>query len=248
MPWKLVILLTCSSFLRAFAEDYFVVPPNHRLSDHGLFNFYYYVPTIANEQPKRFRTGRRPALRMMPPNPNAVSNYADYYGLPVAEMDDGVPYNHRPYPATVNQNPKDMRDERPTYTREHDPFTAHSVQSETGKSQEFKMNRKKKLNKRPAEALELSSDGDRVEFQIQGHEGPATYVFGYDTGDGENRQYRLEERLPDGSVKGHYGYYDARGKLRTVRYLAQPDIGYTEKHHESNKVSSEEEEQEKNQN
>lgn len=55
-----------------------------------------------------------------------------------------------------------------------------------------------------------------------------------------NRQFRLEERSKDGSVKGHYGYYDARGKLRTVRYVARPIEGYTEKHHESNNASSEE--------
>ena len=57
----------------------------------------------------------------------------------------------------------------------------------------------------------------------------------------KNRQFRLEERLKDGTVKGHYGYYDARGKLRTIRYLARPFEGYKEKHHESNSPSSEEE-------
>lgn len=31
---------------------------------------------------------------------------------------------------------------------------------------------------------EISPDGDRVEFQIHGHAGPKTYVFGFDTGDG----------------------------------------------------------------
>ncbi|XP_078035299.1 uncharacterized protein LOC144469191 isoform X2 [Augochlora pura] len=75
---------------------------------------------------------------------------------------------------------------------------------------------------------------DRVQFQIEGHEGPQTYIFGFDTGRGRNRQFRLEERHLDGTVKGQYGYYDAAGKLRTVQYVAKPFDGYTEKHHESN--------------
>lgn len=84
-----------------------------------------------------------------------------------------------------------------------------------------------------ANDMKLSSDGNRVHFQIQGHEGPQTYIFGYDTGHGKNRQFRLEERFPDGTVKGHYGYYDSRGKLREVRYVARPFEGYEERHHES---------------
>ncbi|XP_031831487.1 uncharacterized protein LOC116426542 isoform X2 [Nomia melanderi] len=75
---------------------------------------------------------------------------------------------------------------------------------------------------------------DRVQFQIEGHDGPQTYVFGFDTGRGQSRQFRLEERHSDGTVKGQYGYYDAKGKLRTVQYVARPFEGYTEKHHESN--------------
>lgn len=46
----------------------------------------------------------------------------------------------------------------------------------------------------------------------------------------------MEEKLKNGTVKGHYGYYDARGKLRTIKYLAQPVEGYEEKHHESNSL------------
>ncbi|CAL7950847.1 unnamed protein product [Xylocopa violacea] len=80
----------------------------------------------------------------------------------------------------------------------------------------------------------LSEDTDRIQFQIEGHEGPQTYIFGFDTGYGKNRQYRLEERHRDGTIKGQYGYYDAKGKLRRVQYVASPFDGYTEIHHESN--------------
>ncbi|XP_043516373.1 uncharacterized protein LOC122532030 [Frieseomelitta varia] len=80
----------------------------------------------------------------------------------------------------------------------------------------------------------LSEDTDRIQFQIEGHEGPKTYIFGFDTGNGMNRQYRLEERHRDGTIKGQYGYYDATGKLRKIQYVAKPFEGYTEIHHESN--------------
>lgn len=30
----------------------------------------------------------------------------------------------------------------------------------------------------------LSEDTDRIQFQIEGHEGPQTYMFGFDTGHG----------------------------------------------------------------
>ncbi|CAK9822274.1 hypothetical protein ANTRET_LOCUS838 [Anthophora retusa] len=79
----------------------------------------------------------------------------------------------------------------------------------------------------------LSKDTDRMQFQIEGHEGPHTYIFGFDTGYGKSRQYRLEERHRDGTIKGQYGYYDAKGKLKKVQYVARPVEGYTEIHHES---------------
>jgi len=47
------------------------------------------------------------------------------------------------------------------------------------------------------------------------------YKFGYDTGSGPAGQsFREETRLDDGTVKGAYGYVDANGKQRIVRYTA----------------------------
>ncbi|KAL2725457.1 protein PFF0380w-like [Vespula squamosa] len=115
-----------------------------------------------------------------------------------------------------------------SYMRDHAPV---DVTKETSQNQiEYNKIYKKKSS---TNVSQISPDGDRVEFQIQGHEGPKTYIFGFDTGVGKNRQYRLEERFNDGTVKGHYGYYDARGKLRTVKYIAKPIEGYQEKHHET---------------
>ncbi|XP_076637149.1 uncharacterized protein LOC143349642 [Colletes latitarsis] len=113
-------------------------------------------------------------------------------------------------------------------TEKNTKITLHS-------SKENKMTSDKRSKERKEEYVNpwnLSKETDRIQFQMEGHDGPQTYIFGFDTGHGKNRQYRLEERLQDGTVKGQYGYYDARGKLRTVRYVARPFEGYTEKHHE----------------
>ncbi|XP_012526815.1 uncharacterized protein LOC105831317 isoform X1 [Monomorium pharaonis] len=82
-------------------------------------------------------------------------------------------------------------------------------------------------------ATDRSSDGSRVDFQIRNHQGPGTYIFGFDTGHGKNRQYKMEERRRDGSVKGRYGFYDAKGKLKVVSYIAGPTGDYEERHHET---------------
>ncbi|XP_018357393.1 PREDICTED: uncharacterized protein LOC108757471 [Trachymyrmex cornetzi] len=84
-----------------------------------------------------------------------------------------------------------------------------------------------------------SPDGSRIDFQIRNHRGPGTYVFGFDTGHGKNRQYKMEERRRDGSVKGRYGFYDAKGNLRIVNYIAGPAGGYQERHHETITYKSE---------
>ncbi|XP_028524211.1 uncharacterized protein LOC108001392 isoform X3 [Apis cerana] len=92
----------------------------------------------------------------------------------------------------------------------------------------------KPILKKNNEQLLETKHRDRIQFQIEGYDGPQTYIFGFDTGYGNNRQYRLEEKHRNGTIKGQYGYYDAKGKLKKIRYLATPFKGYTEIHHESN--------------
>ncbi|KAK2575966.1 hypothetical protein KPH14_007327 [Odynerus spinipes] len=127
----------------------------------------------------------------------------------------------------VKNNPVEDSDQT-SYIRDHAP--AYLTEEKTKNQTKHESNHEETS---PTNLSQISPNGDRVEFQIQGHEGPKTYIFGFDTGVGKNRQYRLEERLNDGTVKGHYGYYDARGKLRTVKYIAKPIEGYQEKHHET---------------
>ncbi|XP_029842447.2 trithorax group protein osa isoform X1 [Ixodes scapularis] len=48
------------------------------------------------------------------------------------------------------------------------------------------------------------------------------YKFGYDTGKGKDKSgsFREETRLPDGTVKGSYGFIDASGRQRIIKYTA----------------------------
>ncbi|XP_050541873.1 uncharacterized protein LOC126905829 isoform X2 [Daktulosphaira vitifoliae] len=68
--------------------------------------------------------------------------------------------------------------------------------------------------------------GERVEFQMHGIEGPDSYKFGFDTGNGINRQFRYEERDANGHVRGHYGYRDGDGKLQIYNYTSHPEFGF----------------------
>ncbi|GFR06855.1 cuticle protein 6 [Trichonephila clavata] len=52
--------------------------------------------------------------------------------------------------------------------------------------------------------------------QLQGD-----YKFGYNTGN--DGSFREETRNPDGSVSGAYGYIDASGKQKIIRYTAGKD-------------------------
>ncbi|XP_026751411.2 uncharacterized protein LOC113511886 [Galleria mellonella] len=56
---------------------------------------------------------------------------------------------------------------------------------------------------------------------------PGTYSFGYDTYDAAtgNTQFRTEERYPNGTVVGSYGYVDPRGRAQSFTYIAD-EKGY----------------------
>ncbi|CAB3361016.1 Hypothetical predicted protein [Cloeon dipterum] len=78
-------------------------------------------------------------------------------------------------------------------------------------------------------ADESSHDGSRVHFHVNGHKGPKSYRFGYDTGKGKARQFRYEERDNHGVVHGRYGYHDKHGKMHVFHYSAHPHHGYQAK-------------------
>jgi len=61
-----------------------------------------------------------------------------------------------------------------------------------------------------------------VHFVQIGQKLEGDYKFGYDSGKqpDNSQSFREETRLPDGTVKGAYGFIDASGKQRIVRYTA----------------------------
>jgi len=67
---------------------------------------------------------------------------------------------------------------------------------------------------------------ERISFQIHGQEGPHSYRYGYDTGNGYNRQFKYEERTGEGYVTGRYGFYDKYGKLQVINYKSDPIHGF----------------------
>ncbi|XP_031640604.1 uncharacterized protein LOC116352271 [Contarinia nasturtii] len=103
-------------------------------------------------------------------------------------------------------------------TNEHEQAHKHNKHynehDEQGKSHSF------------SETGESSQAGKRVEYQMHGFEGPNSYKFGYDTGRGKERQFRVEQREADGSVKGEYGYIDNDGKMHLTKYSASEADGF----------------------
>lgn len=73
---------------------------------------------------------------------------------------------------------------------------------------------------------EVYQNEDRLSFHIQGHDGPHSYRYGFDTGHGYNRQFRYEERDGKGYLKGRYGFFDKYGKLQVINYSADPYEGF----------------------
>ncbi|XP_008193009.2 larval cuticle protein 1 [Tribolium castaneum] len=71
----------------------------------------------------------------------------------------------------------------------------------------------------PAARLSLA---DWNSYNYREPSGPGTYAFGYDIDDSGsgNVQFRNEERHPNGTVTGSYGYVDPEGRVRIVRYIA----------------------------
>lgn len=68
---------------------------------------------------------------------------------------------------------------------------------------------------------------DWESYSLRDHEGPGTYAFGFDVEDPEtnNIQTRNEERYPNGTVVGSYGYVQPDGSVVLVNYVADEN-GY----------------------
>lgn len=68
---------------------------------------------------------------------------------------------------------------------------------------------------------------DWDQYSTREEDGKGTYSFGYDIEDAEtnNIQTRSEERYPNGTVVGTYGYVQPDGSVLMVNYIADV-LGY----------------------
>lgn len=68
---------------------------------------------------------------------------------------------------------------------------------------------------------------DWAQYSHLDHQGRGSYSFGYDIEDPEtnNVQFRNEERHPNGTIIGSYGYLEPNGNIHMVHYIAD-NYGY----------------------
>ncbi|KAJ8972077.1 hypothetical protein NQ314_000390 [Rhamnusium bicolor] len=79
----------------------------------------------------------------------------------------------------------------------------------------------------PLRRQSKSSLVDWTNYNAYEPEGRGTYAFGYDVEDPEtnNIQFRDEERHPNGTITGSYGYLRPDGMVHIAHYVAD-DKGY----------------------
>lgn len=71
-------------------------------------------------------------------------------------------------------------------------------------------------SQRPVESLSKPTPVAILK-QINRHNEDGSYTYGYEGGDGS---FKIETKLPNGEVKGKYGFVDDAGKVRVVEYGA----------------------------
>ncbi|KAK0181439.1 hypothetical protein PV327_003726 [Microctonus hyperodae] len=159
--------------------------------------------------------------------PRKLTNIPSLYLEPPANIkhqwNNKFKKNSRAEKSKKNSSTKNRDDINPVYIRDHAPVQQHQQTTQINDD-----NDSKEIKKQEKTNDENSERKNRVDFHVHGHQGPNSYIFGFDTGSGKNRQFRLEEKHKNGTVTGHYGYYDARGKLRKIYYTSDPMIEYQE--------------------
>ncbi|KAK0095264.1 hypothetical protein PV326_008808 [Microctonus aethiopoides] len=213
-------LYSSQSMLNFHKNDLFKVSPvflheNKRTSDLDIENHY--------DRKRRHRVSKTKPLN----EPRKLANIPSLYLEPPANIkhqwNNKLKKNSLVEKSKKNLSTKNRDDINPMYIRDHAP-----VQQQQQKTQISVDNDNEEI-KKPEKINEKNSERkNRVDFHVHGHQGPNSYIFGFDTGSGKNRQFRLEEKHKNGTVTGHYGYYDARGILRKIYYTSDPVNDYEE--------------------
>ncbi|KAJ8930711.1 hypothetical protein NQ314_016476, partial [Rhamnusium bicolor] len=127
-----------------------------------------------------------------------------------------------------NETKSDDIEQQPAGTEVENEIDSEGVDETDTPSEDYNQG----LDKKITDSLGITSSnaptsgGDRIDFHMVGHDGPHSYKWGFDTGKGNNRQFRYEEKDKTGLVKGHYGFYGKNGKLQIVHYDSHPHGGF----------------------
>ena len=116
--------------------------------------------------------------------------------------------------------PQFQQQQAPQFRQQPAPQPSQQQQQQQAQQQAQQRNQFSAQQSAPQQAL---GDPAKVQFSNVGQAPGGEYQFGFHTGaqpGAKDNSFREEVRLPDGTVKGAYGYVDANGRQRVVRYTA----------------------------
>jgi hypothetical protein len=201
----------------------------------GFANYQQQPPAIAQPQPSPAGPGlsyswniNHAAAQSQPnrqvqnyspqPQPLSPPSIPQSFSSSIPQPFNSQPYRPQSYsPTSIPQSfsAPSIPQYQPQYQSQYQPQYQPQPASAPAPQQNFQttnqINPQNSQNFNPA-PVHYSSIGP----QLQGD-----YKFGYHTGDGGS--FREETRLPDGTVQGAYGFIDANGKQRIVKYSAGKD-------------------------
>ncbi|CRK99899.1 CLUMA_CG013202, isoform A [Clunio marinus] len=165
---------------------------------------------------------------MFPPQDNQDEpNYYTMKARKSKKYSETESKEKKPPKAKVNDNSKEqVVDDGESEPTQYETSSSEEISSKEAEDERVQDDHKNDNDDEENESEEISAPASRLDFQMHGHKGPASYKFGYDTGKGDNRQLRHEEKDEQGNVFGFYGYYDDKKKFRVVKYSSMADGGF----------------------
>jgi hypothetical protein len=171
----------------------------------------------AQSQPYRQVQNYSPQPQNFAPQPQALSppSFPQSFSSSIPQPFNSQPFQPyrpqpQPQPQSYSPSPVPQSFSAPSIPQyQPQPAPASAPQQNFQTTNQISPQNSQNFNPAP---VHYSSIGP----QLQGD-----YKFGYHTGDGGS--FREETRLPDGTVQGAYGFIDANGKQRIVKYSAGKD-------------------------